>query len=168
MFVAYWQDICEIRKSEETLLSKQICLTQSGCDDTSVMLCEGGKCLCVSGNFAIMLAVNAHSQIAAWEGGDLVNMLVLLLVGCVYVRVCWRGSSGERVWRGAVTSYTAERGELDGGRELFTKKKSASSGLKDTRWRIRKHNWPTKTGRREREKDGLWSRSVVSFNLKRK
>lgn len=65
MFVAYWQDICEIRKSEATLLSKQICLTQSGCDDTSVMLCEGGKCLCVSGNFAIMLAVNAHSQIAA-------------------------------------------------------------------------------------------------------
>lgn len=32
-----------------------------------------------------------------------------------------------------LTSYTAERGELDGGRELLTKKKSASSGLKDTR-----------------------------------
>ena len=70
-----------------------------------------------------------------------VYMFVHLLVMCV----CWEGSS--------VTSYTAERGELDGGRELLTKKKSASSGLKDTRWRMRKHNWPTKKGERERSRE---------------
>lgn len=33
----------------------------------------------------------------------------------------------------ALTPYTVERGQLDGGRELLTKKKSASSGLKDIR-----------------------------------
>lgn len=49
-----------------------------------------------------------------------------------------------------LTSYTAERGKLDGGRELLTKKKSASSGLKDTRWRMRKHNWPTEKHRRRK------------------
>lgn len=77
-----------------------------------------------------------------------VNMFVLVVgVGeDSHVNMCL-------IWTGAVTSYTAERGELDGGRELLTKKKSASSGLKDTRWRIRKHNWPTKKreGKRERE-----------------
>lgn len=49
-----------------------------------------------------------------------------------------------------LTSYTADRGELDGGRELLTKKKSASSGLRDTRWRMRKHNWPTDKRKRNR------------------
>lgn len=73
--------------------------------------------------------------------------ICLLLVTCEHVCVCvceCVGGLSEHVWTGAVTSYTAERGELDGGRELLTKKKSASSGLKDTRWRIRKHNCPTK------------------------
>lgn len=110
MFVAYWQDICEIRKSEATLLSKQICFTQSGCDDTSCMLCEGGKCLWVSGNFAIMLAVNAHSQIAAWEGGTLVNMLVLLLAGCVYVCVLERILGWTCVEGCSYLIYSRERG----------------------------------------------------------
>lgn len=65
----------------------------------------------------------------------------------------------------AVTSYTAERGELDGGRQLLTKKKSASSGLKDTRWRIRKHNCPTKKEEGgEKESDAVNQADTLNSN----
>lgn len=65
------------------------------------------------------------------------------------------------------TSYTAESGELEGGRELFTKKKSASSGLRDTRWRIRKHNCPTENRKETAKVTGVLnskSRNTSRFN----
>lgn len=70
-------------------------------------------------------------------------MFVGLLTGTAFVQF---------LLQGPVTSYTAERGELDGGRELLTKKKSASSGLRETRCRIRKHNCPTEKRKVSRQR----------------
>lgn len=55
------------------------------------------------------------------------------------------------------TSYSTESGQLEGGREFLTKKKSASSGLMHILCLIRKHSWPTE---RETHKQCVIHRTV--------
>lgn len=64
--------------------------------------------------------------------------------------------------------------------ELLTKKKSASSGLNDTRWRMRKHSWPTERERRREttgdgqqrpfcfEREQGWVQLIFFFFLKKR
>lgn len=73
---------------------------------------------------------------------------------CV-VRVCVRACN---------TSYKAESGQLEGGREFLTKKKSASSGLMHILCLIRKHSWPTE----RKTQSLLFTKEYIKGFMKRK